>query len=102
MALRSPPRLSPGTNVSRNRPCDSTSSVATAFANHTRLRPGSNIVVPIFNPGQAPDAQANPTSGSGPGTREHFGQPERIESRCRNGLCQRHHVLGLQALSRRR
>ena len=52
---------------SRKRPPDSTSSVATALASHTRLRPGSSMVVPILSPGQAPDAQASPTSGSGPG-----------------------------------
>ena len=43
------------------------SSVATALASHTRLRPGNSMVVPIFRPGQAPDTQASPTSGSGPG-----------------------------------
>ena len=67
MALRSAPMPSPGTNVSRKRPPESTSSVATALASHTRLRPGSSMVVPIFSPGQAPETQANPTSGSGPG-----------------------------------
>ena len=39
----------------------------TALASHTRLRPGSNIVVPILSPGHAPETQASPTSGSGPG-----------------------------------
>ena len=67
MALLSPPMASPGTNVRRKRPPDSTSSVATALASHTRLRPGSSMVVPIFSPGQAPETQASPTSGSGPG-----------------------------------
>ena len=67
MALRSPPTASPGTNVSRKWPPDSTSSVATALASQTRLRPGSNMVVPILSPGQAPATQASPTSGSGPG-----------------------------------
>ncbi len=66
-ALRSAPRTRPGTNVNKNRPPESTSSVATALASQTRLRPGRSMVVPIFIPGQAPDTQANPTSGSGPG-----------------------------------
>ena len=67
MALRSPPTARPGTKVSRKWPPDSTSSVATALASHTRLRPGSSIVVPTLSPGQAPATQASPTSGSGPG-----------------------------------
>ena len=67
MALRSPPTARPGTKVTRKCPPDSTSSVATALASQTRLRPGSNMVVPTLSPGQAPATQASPTRGSGPG-----------------------------------
>ncbi len=67
MARRSPPMDNPGTKVSRNRPPESRSSVATALASQTRFRPGNSMVVPILRPGQAPDTQASPTRGSGPG-----------------------------------
>ena len=67
MALRSPPTPEPGTKVRRKRPPESTSSVATALASQTRLRPGSSMVVPILSPGRRPKTQASPTSGSGPG-----------------------------------
>ena len=66
-AVRSPPIARPGTKVSRKRPLESWSSVPIALANQTRFRPGSSMVVPILRPGQAPESQANPTRGSGPG-----------------------------------
>ena len=80
---RSPPMPRPGTKVRRNRPPESWSRVATALASQTRLRPGSSMVVPILRRGQAPDAQASPTSGIGPGPREHLGQPEGVEAASR-------------------
>ncbi len=101
MALLSPPITRPGTKVSRKWPPDSTSRVATALASHTRLRPGSSIVVPIFRPGQAPDTQASPTSGSGPGRVEHLGQPQGIEAGPGDPLGQRDHGVGTEALPAR-
>ena len=101
MALRSPPMPSPGTKVSRKRPPESTSSVATALASQTRLRPGSSMVVPIFRPGQAPETQASPTSGSGPGRVSTSGSQSESKPVAADALRQRHHGLGAEALAAR-
>ncbi len=99
MALRSPPRARPGTKVRRKRPPESTSSVATALASHTRLRPGRSMVVPILSPGQAPDTQASPTSGSGPGRVSTSGSHSESKPVSEMARRQRDHGVGPEALA---
>src|SRR6185312_12386628 len=54
-------------SVTRRRPRDSRSRLASCLARRRTLRPGRSMVVPIFRRGLLAAAQARPTTGSSTG-----------------------------------